>query len=82
MNVNSLSVEQRATGGVYSKIRSPMYLGFILWIVGLPIFTRSFITLASSVIWIPHFLCWKLLEEKVLEEKFEGYADCKKSTWF
>jgi protein-S-isoprenylcysteine O-methyltransferase Ste14 len=70
------------TGGIYSKIRNPMYLGFIIWIIGFPIFMRSLITLASSVIWIPHILYWKMLEEKELEKKYKGYREYKKKTWF
>jgi len=38
------------TSGIYSRIRNPIYLGFIIWIIGFPIFTQSFITLASSPI--------------------------------
>jgi protein-S-isoprenylcysteine O-methyltransferase Ste14 len=70
------------THGIYSKIRNPMYLGFMIWIIGFPIFMRSLITLASSVIWIPHILYWKLLEEKELEKKYEEYKEYKKKTWF
>ncbi|MBN2344950.1 MAG: isoprenylcysteine carboxylmethyltransferase family protein [Candidatus Aminicenantes bacterium] len=70
------------TGGIYSRIRNPMYLGFILWIIGFPVFTRSMATLASSVLWIAHFLCWKILEEKSLERKFPQYGQYKKQTWF
>jgi protein-S-isoprenylcysteine O-methyltransferase Ste14 len=63
------------TSGIYSKIRNPMYLGFIIWILGFPLFTRSLITLTSSVIWISHIIYWKVLEEKELEEKYEKYAE-------
>lgn len=69
-------------GGIYSKIRNPMYLGFTIWIIGFPIFTKSLITLASSAIWISHIIYWKVLEEKELEEKYEKYAEYKKRTWF
>ncbi len=70
------------TSGIYSKIRNPMYLGFIIWIVGFPIFTRSLVMLASSPIWIAFILYWKALEEKELEQKHEEYRDYKKKTWF
>jgi protein-S-isoprenylcysteine O-methyltransferase Ste14 len=70
------------TEGIYSKIRNPMYLGFIIWIVGFPIFTRSLITLLSSVIWISFILTWKRLEEKELEKKYENYREYKKRTLF
>ena len=69
-------------GGVYSKIRNPMYLGFIIWIIGFPIFMQSLITFASSIIWISHIICWKILEEKELEKKYKEYREYKKKTWF
>lgn len=70
------------TSGIYSKIRNPMYLGFIIWIIGFPVFTQSFITLISSPIWISHIVYWKILEEKELEKKHEDYSEYKKKTWF
>ena len=68
--------------GIYSKIRHPMYLGFILWIIGFPLFMQSFITLASSVIWIPQIMYWKISEESKLEEMYKEYREYKKRTWF
>jgi protein-S-isoprenylcysteine O-methyltransferase Ste14 len=70
------------TTGIYSKIRNPMYLGFIIWIIGFPIFTQSLITLASSAIWMSHIIYWKILEERELEKKYEEYREYKKKTWF
>jgi protein-S-isoprenylcysteine O-methyltransferase Ste14 len=70
------------TGGIYSKIRNPMYLGFIIWIIGLPLFTRSIVTLSSSPIWISAILLWKMLEEKELEKKYDDYSEYKRKTWF
>lgn len=70
------------TKGIYSKIRHPMYLGFILWLIGFPIFLQSFLTLASSVIWVPQLMLWKILEEKELEKKYREYKKYKKRTWF
>lgn len=69
-------------GGIYSKIRNPMYLGFIIWIIGFPIFMQSLITFASSVILISHIIYWKILEEKELEKKYKEYGEYKKKTWF
>jgi len=68
--------------GIYSKIRHPMYLGFILWIIGFPLFMQSLITLASSLIWIPQIMYWKTSEESKLEEMHKEYREYKKRTWF
>jgi len=70
------------TSGIYSRIRNPMYLGFIIWIIGFPLFTRSLITLATSIIWIPQIIYWKILEERGLEEKYKEFKVYKKRTWF
>jgi len=69
-------------GGIYLKIRNPMYLGFIIWIIGFPIFMQSLITFSSSVIWLSHIMYWKVLEEKELEKKYKEYREYKKKTWF
>ncbi len=70
------------TTGIYSRIRNPMYLGFILWIIGFPLFTRSLATLASGAVWISFILFWKILEEKSLANTCLEYAEYRKNTWF
>jgi len=80
--VGTVQWSYEVTDGIYSKLRHPMYYGFILWILGLPIFMNSPFTLASSVIWIPQLLYWGKSEERELEEKYEEYRDYKKKTWF
>ena len=42
--------DRLVTTGIYSKIRHPMYLGFIIWIIGLPIFANAAFTLVSAII--------------------------------
>ena len=71
-----------ARTGVYSKIRNPMYLGFVIWVVGFPVYKGSVVTLVSSVVWIAHFIYWKVLEERRLERESEDYQEYKKKTWF
>lgn len=68
--------------GVYRRIRNPMYLGFILWIAGFPVYHGSIISLCCSVIWITHILLWKHFEEKALLNRFSDYTEYKKKTWF
>ncbi len=70
------------TAGIYSKIRHPMYIGFIIWIIGFPVYMNAGFTLASAVIWIPQFLYWRRSEEKQLEKKYKEYPEYKKRTWF
>ena len=70
------------TKGIYSRIRNPMYLGFIIWIIGFPIFLQKLLSLSSSIIWIAHIIIWKVLEEKELEKKYSEYIEYKKKTWF
>ena len=59
-----------------------MYLGFIIWIIGFPVYMNAAFTLASAIIWIPHILYWKVSEEKQLEQEFKDYQQYKKKTWF
>jgi protein-S-isoprenylcysteine O-methyltransferase Ste14 len=74
--------DQLMTTGIFSKLRNPMYLGFIVWVVGFPLFMQSMLTLVSAILWILHFMWWRALEEKELEQKFSKYGDYKKGTWF
>jgi protein-S-isoprenylcysteine O-methyltransferase Ste14 len=70
------------TKGIYSQIRHPMYLGFIFWLIGLPLFFESFLSLMLSFIFIGNILFWRYVEEKELEERFSSYLDYKKTTLF
>jgi protein-S-isoprenylcysteine O-methyltransferase Ste14 len=70
------------TTGVYSKIRHPMYLGFILWLIGFPICFGAFFSIVLSLLFIVNILFWRYLEEKELEKRFPGYPDYKKTTIF
>jgi protein-S-isoprenylcysteine O-methyltransferase Ste14 len=70
------------TKGIYSKIRHPMYLGFILWLIGFPIFFGVLFSFILSFLFIGNILFWRNLEEKELEERFSTYKDYRKSTIF
>ena len=59
-----------------------MYLGFIIWIIGFPIFTNAAFTLAAAIIWIPQILYWRSSEERQLVRKYKDYQEYKKRTWF
>jgi protein-S-isoprenylcysteine O-methyltransferase Ste14 len=70
------------TNGIYSKIRHPMYLGFILWLVGFPILFGAVYSSILALIFIANVLFWRYLEEQELEKRFPTYLDYKKTTIF
>ena len=70
------------TKGIYSKIRHPMYLAFILWLIGFPIFFGALFSFILSFVFIANILFWRYLEEKELEKRFLSYMDYKKTTIF
>jgi protein-S-isoprenylcysteine O-methyltransferase Ste14 len=70
------------TKGIYSKIRHPIYLGFILWLIGFPLSTEGLFSFCLSFLFIANVLFWKYLEEKELVQRFPNYADYKKTTIF
>jgi protein-S-isoprenylcysteine O-methyltransferase Ste14 len=70
------------TKGIYSKIRHPMYLGFILWLIGFPIFCGARYSFLLSLIFTANVLLWRYFEEIELEKRFLTYIDYKKKTLF
>jgi protein-S-isoprenylcysteine O-methyltransferase Ste14 len=70
------------TKGIFSKIRHPMYLGFILWLIGLPIYFGTLYAFILAFVFISNVLFWRYLEEKELAERFSSYIDYKKTTIF
>jgi protein-S-isoprenylcysteine O-methyltransferase Ste14 len=70
------------TKGIYSTVRHPMYLGFILWLIGFPIFFGSLFSFILAFLFIGNVLFWRFLEEKELEVRFPSYPDYKKTTIF
>jgi len=70
------------TKGIYSKIRHPMYSGFILWLIGFPLYFGGVISFILAFIFIVNILFWRSLEEKELEKRFPAYMDYKKTTIF
>ena len=70
------------TKGTYSKVRHPRYLGFILWLIGPPLFYAAVTSFALAVLFIANVLFWRYLEEIELEKRFAGYKDYKGRTFF
>lgn len=70
------------TKGIYAKVRHPMYLGFICWLIGGPLFFNGVISFALAVLFIANVLFWRNLEEIELEKRFSGYKEYKIKTIF
>ncbi len=76
------NIDRLITGGIFSVIRHPMYLGMIFWLIGYPLFLQAQWTLISSVLWIGNILIWQYYEENELLEIYPEYAAYKQKTWF
>ena len=70
------------TKGIYSKVRHPMYLGFILWLIGFPVFNGALFSFLLGLIFIANVLFWQYLEEKELDIRFPSYPEYRKRTLF
>jgi methanethiol S-methyltransferase len=70
------------THGIYSRIRHPMYLAFILWLIGMPVFYGALFSIALSLLFIANVLFWRHLEEMELISRFSGYMEYRKRTIF
>lgn len=77
------NVDHLVTTGLYSRIRHPMYAGFILWIVGWAVTYGSVVSLGVGLLCIGNILYWRHLEEDALEARYgERYRDYRVGTWF
>ena len=70
------------THGIYSKIRHPMYAGFILWLLGMPVYCGGLYSFVLCLLFMANVLFWRHLEEKELESRFPAYIEYKKTTLF
>jgi protein-S-isoprenylcysteine O-methyltransferase Ste14 len=77
------NIDHLVTTGLFKKIRHPMYVGFIAWILGWSIFHSAIISLAIGLIGIVSVLWWRRLEEARLEVQFGAtYQQYRLTTWF
>ena len=68
---------QLITTGIYGFVRHPMYLGALLFFIGVPLLTGSYFGLAAACFMILVLGVRAIGEEKMLTEKFEEYKDYK-----
>jgi protein-S-isoprenylcysteine O-methyltransferase Ste14 len=61
--------------GLYSRIRHPMYTGFLLWLTGLALWLESTAAAIGVLALVPFFLGRIFVEERFLRDTLRGYAD-------
>ncbi|MBP1683552.1 MAG: Phospholipid methyltransferase [Ignavibacteriaceae bacterium] len=70
------------TSGIYSRIRHPMYLGFLFWLIGFPLFYDGIYSIILAIPFATNVLFWRHLEELELDKRFAAYKLYKKKTFF
>jgi protein-S-isoprenylcysteine O-methyltransferase Ste14 len=83
----SFSIAAKATAlvtrGIYSRVRNPIYIFGIIFLVGIALIIRRPMLLAFLIVIVPMQILRARREAKVLEEKFgDEYREYKKRTWF
>jgi protein-S-isoprenylcysteine O-methyltransferase Ste14 len=76
-------IDHLVTTGLFSKLRHPMYTGFILWILGWSTYHAAGVSLIAGIFGIANVLFWRGLEDKALLALWgDRYAEYRKGTWF
>lgn len=83
----SFSIRAKATAlvtnGIYSRVRNPIYVSGMFFIIGAALMLRKPYVLLFLVVIVPMQIIRARREARVLEEKFgEEYRAYRKRTWF
>jgi protein-S-isoprenylcysteine O-methyltransferase Ste14 len=77
------NIDHLVTSGLFSRIRHPMYTGFILWILGWVTCYGAAASLIVALVCIGNILYWRRIEEeKLLSAYGEAYLRYSEKTWF
>ncbi|MEW5957137.1 MAG: isoprenylcysteine carboxylmethyltransferase family protein [Chloroflexota bacterium] len=77
------NVNRLVTGGLFARVRHPMYAGFILWIPGWALYHGAMLSLLAGLVGIANILYWQQLEEQELESRYGAtYRTYRQQTWF
>jgi protein-S-isoprenylcysteine O-methyltransferase Ste14 len=77
------NIDHLVTTGLYTKIRHPMYTGFVFWILGWSTYHGAIVSLAIGLIGIANILYWRRLEDtRLLAQYGDKYRQYRLTTWF
>ncbi len=77
------NIDHLITTGIFSRLRHPMYLGFICWIIGWGIYTGAVASLVAGLVAVCNVLFWRKWEEEKLAATYgETYRTYRQGTWF
>ena len=75
------NIDHLVTTGLFSRLRHPMYTGFVLWIAGWVLAYGALASLAVGAICVANILYWRHLEERALEVRYgEEYRAYRQRT--
>jgi len=71
------------TSGIYSRVRNPIYVSGVIFLVGLALIVGRPLLLIVLLLLIPLQIVRARREAVVLEKKFgDAYREYRKRTWF
>jgi protein-S-isoprenylcysteine O-methyltransferase Ste14 len=77
------NIDHLVTGGLFARIRHPVYTGFILWIAGWALYHGALASLLIGLVGIGNILYWQRLEEADLRSRYGAdYLEYRSRTWF
>ena len=77
------NIKQLVTSGLFARIRHPMYLGFVLWIIGCTLQHGAVVSFAAGLVGIANIIYWGKLENARLEAAYgDEYLRYRRRTWF
>jgi protein-S-isoprenylcysteine O-methyltransferase Ste14 len=77
------NIDHLVTTGLFAITRHPMYLGFVLWIIGWSVYNAATVSFFAGCLGIMNILFWRHLEEEKLSARYGGiYTQHQMNTRF
>lgn len=77
------NIDHLVTAGLFTRLRHPMYTGFVFWIFGWSTFNGAIVSLAIGLVGIANILYWRRLEEaRLLAQYGDKYRQYRLTTLF